>query len=105
MLRPGDKNYNYNEFDQELNHTTVTLDELITSLAIARDFLGGDCIVLMAYDGGAGYDCIRSIHGESFHGELICTLSCNRYEELDKEKIKLFVDSSNRKFRDYRKHV
>ena len=73
---------------------TITIDQLISALTAAKDVLGGNCIVAMAYDGGAGYDSIRTIHGEDFQDNLICVLSCcsglGSHADIDPIKPALF---------------
>lgn len=98
MIRPGSPDYNMDPFyygDKQFD--SVTIDELIASLQTAKEVLGGNCIVMMAYDGGAGYDNIRTIHGEELNNNLICTLSCCSYigdrSDLNERKVKLFCDA------------
>lgn len=74
MLRPNQENYNWNEFYQKPMLDSITIDQLIKSLESAREVLGGDCVV-MIYTSEASCDVIKTIHGENFHGNLVCTLS------------------------------
>lgn len=97
MIRPGSSDYNIDPFYRDNLFYSVTIDELIASLQAAKEVLGGDCIVMMAYDGGAGYDNIRTIHGEELSDNLICTLSCCSHigdrPDLNERKVKLFCDA------------
>ena len=74
MLRPNQENYNWDEFYQEPMLDSITIDQLIKSLESAKEVLGGDCMV-MIYTSEASCDGIKTIHGENFHGNLVCTLS------------------------------
>jgi len=94
MLKPGDKDYNRDPmYDNEKYIVSITIDQLISHLQDAKQILGGDCIVMTSYDGGAGYEEIRSIHGENFHDNLILTLSCDWRPE-DSRKPYLFCHSN-----------
>ena len=76
MFRPSDEDYNKDFFyEGEKMIVSVTIDQLIDYLNAAKTVLGGNCLVMIAGDDGAGYDEIRSIHGENFHDNLILTLS------------------------------
>ena len=79
MYRCNDKEYNLDPwYEGEKSMVTVTIDQLIESLAKAKSILGGDTVVMIAGDMGSNYGEIRSIHGENFHGNLVCTLNaCN----------------------------
>ena len=98
MIRPGSPDYNQDPmYINEKYFDSVTIDELIASLQTAKEVLGGDCICMMAYDGGAGYDNIRTIHGQDLNDNLICTLSCcshiGKDSDLEERKIKIYCDA------------
>ena len=87
MIMPTDKEYT--EMLNSDNIKGLTLDQLIESLQKAREEYG-NCQVMMSYDGAAGYDDIKSVFSECFHGYLIINCCCEEAKDVSYKVIKEF---------------
>ena len=84
MITPKDKNYD--EYIEEFGLYGMKLGQLIEALQEAQKKYGDNCVVMMSYDSGAGYDNIKSVFSQELYGGLIINACCEYIEEV-REKV------------------
>ena len=99
MKTPNDQSYNINH-NNEIKFNTFNIDQLIMVLNEAKKRLGGEALVMISFDSGAGYEEINSIHAEDFHDNLVLTISGAKLDEI-KYKCLEYYGGIGRRFNDY----
>lgn len=89
MITPNDKDMYDDQIDTYMLHG-MKLGELIKALQEAQKKYGDDCVVMMSYDSGAGYDNIKSVFSQELYGILIINACCEYIEEVNDKVIDEF---------------
>lgn len=89
MRTPDDQYYNTNYYN-ELNLITLNIDQLIQILVEAKKRMGGRALVMLSFDSGAGYEELKSIFAQDFHGDLILNISGADFDDIKHKSLEYF---------------